>query len=601
MKPFDYKKIIEYLKIGGRLRNKIFRMTVLVAVVPLFIGGVLALYVIDLSHRHDVAGVEDNLVLRHVDEVNNFIQEIVSIFQLQVSYEQLSEIEISQQHFLLERLLEENSSLVEVSFLNLSGKETSRRNRFYPRGVDDDELTDQSQIEKFIKAKSGKDYIGPVNFSLQGPLVTIASPVVNRNNQIVSVLAGEINLTAIQKTFQKARLGSIGYLYLTDQEGRLLAHSQEEKLTSANVSDAGIVSDVLAGKSFLGLDGQSNYKSFWNEKVVAASAPVELLGWAVVAEWPLQDANATFNTIRNQLLVFLMLALIFAIIVSIFLTNKIVRPIKVLEEGTALVAKGKFDQPITIKTNDEIEDLGQAFNKMMKGLKRLEELKEEFVFIAAHELRTPVTAIKGYISMVLDDPKLGKIDEKAKEFLGEVSKASDRLNQLVNDLLQIARSEAGRLEIKVASTDITEPIKQVLSELKPLADEKSIKLIYEPGTPLPNVMADPIRLKEVMVNLVGNAIKYTLGAGTVTISHEIKEKELITHVVDTGVGMSKESQKKLFEKFYRVQTKKTREITGTGLGLFIVKEIIEKMKGKVWATSEEGKGSTFSFGLPLAP
>jgi signal transduction histidine kinase len=113
-------------------------------------------------------------------------------------------------------------------------------------------------------------------------------------------------------------------------------------------------------------------------------------------------------------------------------------------------------------------------------------------------------------------------------------------------------------------------------------------------------MADADRLKEVLINLVGNSIKYMGGAGTVTISHEVQGNNLVTHVKDTGLGMSKEAQAKLFEKFYRVQTEKTKQIQGTGLGLFIVKEIIEKMNGKIAVSSEEGKGSDFYFSLPIA-
>ena len=115
-----------------------------------------------------------------------------------------------------------------------------------------------------------------------------------------------------------------------------------------------------------------------------------------------------------------------------------------------------------------------------------------------------------------------------------------------------------------------------------------------------HVMADSHKLKEVITNLLDNAIKYTMGQGEVEISHEIKGNYLVTHIKDTGIGVSQENAKKLFSKFYRVKTKETKDIVGTGLGLFICKEIIERMRGKIWARSQLGKGTTFSFSLPLA-
>ena len=138
-----------------------------------------------------------------------------------------------------------------------------------------------------------------------------------------------------------------------------------------------------------------------------------------------------------------------------------------------------------------------------------------------------------------------------------------------------------------------------LEELKPLLDEKKIAMNYE-ADDIPLVLADSIRLREVMVNLVGNAIKYSPKGGKVLITHEVSGKELTTHIKDTGFGISFEAQKKLFGKFYRVQTKETKDIPGTGLGLFIVKQIIEKMGGRIWVESKEGEGSTFSFALPVA-
>jgi signal transduction histidine kinase len=124
-------------------------------------------------------------------------------------------------------------------------------------------------------------------------------------------------------------------------------------------------------------------------------------------------------------------------------------------------------------------------------------------------------------------------------------------------------------------------------------------MIYDPAVDLPNVFADAERIKEVMINLVGNAIKYMGGPGTITITHEREGNNIITHIADTGLGISEEAQKELFKKFYRVQTDKTKDISGTGLGLFIVKEIIEKMNGTMFVVSQEGKGSTFSFSLPV--
>jgi signal transduction histidine kinase len=207
--------------------------------------------------------------------------------------------------------------------------------------------------------------------------------------------------------------------------------------------------------------------------------------------------------------------------------------------------------------------------------------------------------MKGYLQLILEGTT-GAISDGTRAFIEKVIASNQRLIQLVNDLLEVARSQAGRLTIQVAPIDLAASISSSLDELKSLADEKSVTMAYQPPADLPHVLADTDRVKEVVVNLVGNAIKYMGGAGSVAVSHEVADGHVITHVADTGLGISKEAQEKLFQKFYRVQTDKTKEITGTGLGLFIVKEIIEKMNGTIWATSEEGKGSVFSFSLPIA-
>ncbi|MBI5732787.1 sensor histidine kinase [Candidatus Jorgensenbacteria bacterium] len=583
--------------LGNRLSHKVFLMLVLVGVLPIIILGFLALYSLNVSHRIDVAYIEQKLINQKIEEIEKFFDEIVSTLELQVGFEQTSEIAIESQHFLLKQFLNEHAAFEEVAFVSLTGRESSKWSRIYGGRVSDEELIDLSHLERFRKALGGDRYVGSTYRTLKGPMISISMPVRNKNGIIISVISAEINLSELQSIVKRSTLGSEGYVYMVDGDGFLLAHSQEENLEIKDMNDWGFVRSLVGGRRYLGVENLQRYESPWGETVLSLGDYLPLLKVGIITEWPIDDADRIVNTVRNQIAIVGFLVLLFTGLVSAILTNRIVRPIKTLEVGTERIARGQFDQPVSITTNDEIEDLGDAFNKMMQGLKRLEELKEEFVFIAAHELRTPVTAIKGYISMVLDGDA-GEVNPEVQKFLSEVRKASDRLNQLVNDLLQIARSEAGRLKIEVQSIDIAEAVQSALSELKPLALEKSIKLVYNPVT-TPPVLADSDRLKEVLINLVGNAIKYTMRSGDVIISHEVKDKGLITHIKDHGIGISVEAQKKLFEKFYRVQTEETRNITGTGLGLFIVKQIVEKMNGKIWVVSEESQGSTFSFSLPL--
>ena len=585
----------------GKLRNKIFLMMALVSIVPVVVAGFLSVWSITLSHKIDVANLEGVLIEQKRNEIKNFMDNVVGNLQLRVAYEQVSDIDPQAKKILLTQMLSGIPELEDIAFIGLDGKETLRYNKAYPDGVPENDLRDQSGLEKFVLTKDGKDYIGPLYHTLGGPMVTIASPAKNKNGVVISILSGEVRLNRIKDIVSGARLGREGYLTLVDQGGFIVASGADRLIPRVSIKNLALVLGVLSGKDFLGPDQQTIYKSvFGGEEVVAAAKFLPEYGWGLISEWPIKEADASLNELLYNNLLVLAVVVVAVILASVLLATIIVRPIRALEVGTERVAEGKFEEVIAIKTGDELEELGESFNKMMAGLKRLEELKDEFVFIAAHELRTPVAAMKGYLSLVLDGTT-GAINEKTKDFVQKVLHANERLVQLVNDLLEVSRSEAGRLVIKVAPIDLATPIHEVLSELEKMAEEKKVELVHEAPPGLPKVLADPDRLKEVMINLVGNSIKYMGGSGTVTISYEPTTNTLITHIKDTGLGMSKEAQAKLFEKFYRVSTEKTKNITGTGLGLFIVKEIVEKMGGKIWAESEgEGRGSTFSFSLPIA-
>ena len=585
------------------LRNRIF-LVILIGLVPIGVAAALGVYAVNNSHNNDVARLESAVLTQKAQEVESFVNgSVLSQTRILIPYSQGIGVATSAQKFVIGETLDVLPFLQSESFIDLTGKETMRIDRAHRDGYPASALRDMSTAPEYLAARAGNSYVGPVSYDARGPMITFSSPVKNEMGDLLAIVSGEAYLNQVQAIVAQAKIGDTGYLYLVDGKGILMGGGGPlvvaDQTGSSSFANLAIVQGVLDGKDFLTADTQARYRSVFGEPVVAAAKYLPAYGWGLVAEWPTREANALIDQLflRNAFTLGIVLVLAFAL--SLALAAHVVRPIRKLKEGAERVAHGDFKEGVAIATGDELQELGESFNSMVQGLKQLEQLKDEFVFIAAHELRTPVAAMKGYLSLILDGAT-GAVTPETKAYVEKVIASDNRLVQLVNDLLEVARSQAGRLVIQVAPIDVVPAVRGVIDELHSLADEKGVVLQYAPAENMPKAMGDTDRIKEVLINLVGNAIKYMGGKGTVTITHEVIGRDLVTHVADTGLGMSKAAQEKLFEKFYRIQTEKTREITGTGLGLFIVRQIIEKMGGKIWVESEEGKGSAFSFSLPLA-
>jgi signal transduction histidine kinase len=593
---FKFSKLIKSIN-EGRLRNKIILFFIILAITPVLLLGGATLYLLELSHRQDVSSLELQLLGQKIEEVEKFFTDTLGILELQVGFSQISEIALDDQVFLLESLLLENTALEEVSFINLEGKETARRARF----SQDSTLSDVSLLQKFKTAKQGDNFMSDVFQTLSGPLITITTPVRNRDGVMIQLLSAEVNLSSVARSIEGAHVGASGYAILFDQSRNLITRGGGGEISyGKDFGKFSRIQKIASGFTLDGLDSQDRYKSpFSGQSVVGAGKQIPSLGWILLVEWPISEADTVLVDVKNQILQITFVSIIAVLLLALLFANRLVKPIKLLERRATQIQKGEFEKKVNIKTNDELQELGESFNKMSHGLKRLQELKDEFVFIAAHELRAPVAVIRGYVSMVTDG-SAGKISKEARNYLSQVDKANKNLVKLVEDLLQVARSDAGRIEVVVKNISAQEIVQEIVDGHQVLAQEKSISLKYEPGENVPNVIADPQKLKEVITNFVNNAVKYTLSGGNITVSHEIKGGKLITHVKDSGVGLSKEQQEKLFQKFYRAKQKGVEEVLGTGLGLWITKELIGRMKGETWATSEEGKGSIFSFSLPIA-
>lgn len=232
--------------------------------------------------------------------------------------------------------------------------------------------------------------------------------------------------------------------------------------------------------------------------------------------------------------------------------------------------------------------------------KMIERMKSEFVSIAAHQLRTPLSAIKWTLKMFLDGD-LGEITKEQGEFIEKIYQSNERMINLINDLLNVARIEEGRYIYNPILTEFEPIIESVIENHKEKIEKKKIKFEFKkPERKLPKVLVDVEKIKLVIDNLLDNALKYTLEGGSVTISLQHKEREIEFSIKDTGVGIPKNQQNRVFSKFFRGANVIKMETEGSGLGLFITKNIVEAHGGKIWFESEEGKGTTFYFTLPVA-
>jgi Amt family ammonium transporter len=250
---------------------------------------------------------------------------------------------------------------------------------------------------------------------------------------------------------------------------------------------------------------------------------------------------------------------------------------------------------------DDLEKrIKERTNELVKSLRDIEiisKAKSTFISSVSHELRTPLTSVKGFSSLLVDE-KFGKLPPQAKERLIKIDENVNKLMDIVNTLLDISRIESGKMEIKIAPFDITKLIKDVTDFLAPQIESKGLNLVLNIPEGL-NVFIDKNLIERVLINLINNAIKFTPQGGKIEVSCKQENKKALISVSDTGCGIKKDDHDKIFQEFFRVEAT-TSIVKGSGLGLSLVKQIIDTHKEKIWIESEIDKGTTFYFTLKLA-
>jgi len=236
------------------------------------------------------------------------------------------------------------------------------------------------------------------------------------------------------------------------------------------------------------------------------------------------------------------------------------------------------------------------YAELFRAQKDLSQMKDDFISIATHELKAPMSVIKGYLSMVLEEEDLSKT---AREMTTIAQEQTNRLTRLVTDLLDVSRLEQGKTKYNPVPLNLAATIEPMMSTFQVKAQGKGLALVYQPPADLPSVVADPDRVSEIFTNLIDNAIKYSR-SGTITIRHDVAPGLLATTVQDTGIGLTPDEVSHLFARFYRARNADNQDIDGTGLGLWIIKQYIEKMGGTITVESQKGVGSQFIVTLPVA-
>ncbi len=302
----------------------------------------------------------------------------------------------------------------------------------------------------------------------------------------------------------------------------------------------------------------------------------------------------------------------------------IVKPVKHLKEVSDAIAAGQLNVRSEIQTGDEFEDLSHAFNRMLRNLMSMQEryqrlnadldrkvdelahanmalyesnrLKGDFLATMSHELRTPLHSILGFSDVLLASS--GMLNEKQARWVANIKGSGQQLLNLINDILDLAKIEAGKMEVRPEELSVPELAESQVTMLRPQAEKKNIELRTQYDSGLPLIRQDPAKLQQVLSNLLSNAIKFTPEGGRVLLKAHAEGNDIIFTVGDTGVGIAPEDQESIFEKFRQAGNPLTREHEGTGLGLSIVRELCKLLGGDISLKSELGRGSTFTIRLP---
>lgn len=394
-------------------------------------------------------------------------------------------------------------------------------------------------------------------------------------------------------------------LWLFGPDGRIVATSGETEVYVGKSVAPAVVSRVLAGEDVVGpLDFPGLPEPVLS--VVVPWGKGDQLKGGLILHAPVQGLNQAVGKVRETILWATVVAMVLSTVAGSYLSWSISRPLKAMELVAAEIGNGRYDKRVPVQSPDEIGDLAGAINRMagqLAAVERervsLEAAREELFANISHELRTPLTAILGFLEALQDGYAENR--EQQQLYLTVAHREALHLKRMVEDLLDLARLTAKRVAIQRVPVDPVQAAREVCNQLQALAGNRrnQLRLNVSPA-PMPQVLADPLRLRQILVNLVDNAIKFTEG-GRITLAVKPQGEKVLFRVADTGVGIDEADLPMIWERFYKADRLRSRNRGGTGLGLAIVRELIDLHGGQIEVESRVGHGTVFTISLPACP